>query len=552
MTQECYGRYRILRPLGQGGMASVHLAEDPLLRRLVAIKILRGDLGAQPDWVRRFHDEATAIARLGSPNVVQVHDFGREGQEDYLVLEFVEGISLAELFQHRGGRLDPIPAAAIACQAADGLRAAHEAGIIHRDIKPDNILLRRDGLVKIADFGIARLMEEVSRTRTGSVFGSPLFMAPEQVEGRNPSGAIDVFALAGVLFRSLTGQHPFEAEHAHAVMWKIVQDPIPLATDIVPQLDLDLSALIGSMHAKDPADRPRAAEVARHLRHFLSLQGTPDPVGAVLGALPESVRSSQPQAPSPTQRIQQPSPPKAVPFFRRHRRLVPVAVSGVALICAAFLAGKIWDQFKVSSIPESSKVDPSRALRQAAKLQTEQTDSAPDTDGPTSHVPAPPPPHRNTIPENHRAAPPVVKPSPSAAPPLTQAPPPALPARAFARVRDEAPEDVGSLKPRIAIVNRGPGVLKWARLTWQIPLSPGPAPVLDVYYAPQCAVRLDRSGLLVAECSGLSLGPGQSWPSTDGMSLAIHHPDWRAWHGKSTLGLSRQMVERSDVQIEVR
>lgn len=534
-------------------MASVHLAEDPLLRRLVAIKILRGDLGAQPDWVRRFHDEATAIARLGSPNVVQVHDFGREGQEDYLVLEFVEGISLAELLQHRGGRLDPSAAAAIVCQAADGLRAAHEAGIIHRDIKPDNILIRRDGLVKIADFGIARLMAEVSQTRTGSVFGSPLFMSPEQVEGRNPSGAIDIFALAGVFFRSLTGQHPFEAEHAHAVMWKIVQEPAPLATDLVPQLDLDLSALIASMHSKDPADRPRAVEVARHIRHFLSLQGTPDPVGVAFGGLPTQVRTAPPLAPTPTQQIQQPSPPKPKPFLKRHRRLLPVAISGLALVCAAFLAGKIWDRFKVAQIPESSKVDPSWALRQAAKQRTEQSDSAPEADGPSSHVPAPTTNRHTDSPATKRITPTAPKPKPPEVVEAVKPPPPASSTlRVTALMRDEAPEDAGSLKPRIAIVNRGPGVLRWARVTWKFPVSPGPTPILDVYYAPQCALRLDRTGALVAECSGLSVAPGQSWPGTDGMSLAIHHPDWRAWQGKAALGLSRQMVERPDLQVEAR
>ncbi|MBK8801039.1 MAG: serine/threonine protein kinase [Fibrobacteres bacterium] len=556
MTQECYGRYRILRPLGQGGMASVHLAEDPLLRRLVAIKILRGDLGAQPDWVRRFHDEATAIARLGSPNVVQVHDFGREGQEDYLVLEFVEGISLAELLQQRQGRLEPSAAAAIVCQAADGLRAAHEAGIIHRDIKPDNILIRRDGLVKIADFGIARLMEEVSQTRTGSVFGSPLFMSPEQVEGRNPSGAIDIFALAGVFFRTLTGQHPFEAEHAHAVMWKIVQEPAPLAVDLVPQLDLDLSALVASMHSKDPADRPRAAEVSRLIRHFLSLQGTPDPVGVASSAIPIQVRTAPPLAPAPTQQIQQPSPPQSRPFFRRNRRLLPFVISGIALVFAAFFAGKIWDQLKVDPIPESSKVDPSWALRQAAKQQKEQADSAPESDGPSSHIPAPTPAKRPDTPSERRISPLVLPPVPKPPPVLDASKPPpppsTLPPRVTARMRDEAPEDVGSLKPRIAIVNRGPGILRWVRLTWKFPLSTGPAPVLDVYYAPQCALRLERSGTLVAECSGLSVGPGQSWPSADGMSLAIHHPDWRPWQGKAALGLSRQMVERPDIQVESR
>jgi serine/threonine protein kinase len=368
MPQERYGRYRVLRPLGQGGMASVHLAEDPVLRRLVAVKVLRGELGTQPDWVRRFRDEATSIARLGNPHVVAVFDFGRESGEDYLVMEFVEGISLSQLLSHKAGRLDALCAASIACQVADGLRAAHGAGIIHRDIKPDNILIRKDGQAKIADFGISRILEEVSRTMTGSVFGSPLFMAPEQVEGRNPSGAIDVFALGGVLFRILSGRHPFEAEHAHAVMWRIVQEEAPRVSGTLPDVPAELDDLVASMHRRDPSARPRASEVGRILKQFLASRGCGDPVDATLAALPDSVVRADPilipLAPDdPT------SPASAsarTGFFHRHPRLVPLAVSGSALILAAFLAGKAWDRMQLDSIPEASVVrDPSadRSLR---------------------------------------------------------------------------------------------------------------------------------------------------------------------------------------------
>lgn len=358
MPQERYGRYRILHPLGHGGMASVYLAQDPVLRRLVAVKVLRGELGTQPDWVRRFRDEATSIARLGNPHVVSVFDFGREAGEDYLVMEFVEGISLTQLLARKAGRLDPACAAAIACQVADGLRGAHGAGIIHRDIKPDNILLRKDGQAKIADFGISRILEEVSRTLAGSVFGSPSFMAPEQVEGRNPSGAIDIFALGGVLYCILSGRHPFEAEHAHAVMWRIVQEEAPRLSVVLPEVPPELDDLVAAMHRRDPSARPRASEVGRLLRQFLASRGLGDPVDATLSALPDSVVGADPILVSldPEGDTASLPEPSRTGYFRRHPRLAPLAISGAALILAAFLAGKAWDRMQLDSIPAASVV----------------------------------------------------------------------------------------------------------------------------------------------------------------------------------------------------
>ncbi len=375
MPQERYGRYRILRPLGQGGMAAVHLAEDPVLRRLVAVKVLRGELGTQPDWVRRFRDEATAIARLGNPHVVAVFDFGREAGEDYLVMEFVDGISLSQLLAQKAGRLDPVCAAAIASQVADGLRAAHGAGIIHRDIKPDNILIRKDGQVKITDFGISRILEEVSRTMTGSVFGSPLFMAPEQVEGRNPSGAIDIFALGGVLFRILSGRHPFEAEHAHAVMWRIVQEEAPRVSTTLPEVPAELDDLVASMHQRDPSARPRASEVGRTLKQFLVSRGCGDPVGATFSALPDSVVRAEPilMDLSPEESTTSQSAFAKTSFFHHHPKLVPLAISGSALVLAAFLAGKAWDRMQLESIPEASVVRDFQADRSPRRDSSDPT-----------------------------------------------------------------------------------------------------------------------------------------------------------------------------------
>lgn len=542
MTQERYGRYRVVRPLGEGGMASVHLAEDPVLRRAVAVKVLRGDLGTQPDWVRRFRDEATSIARLGSPHVVAVHDFGREAGEDYLVMEFVDGVSLSGLFAHKAGRLDPIAAAAVACQVAEGLRAAHGAGIIHRDVKPDNILIRRDGQAKVADFGIARILEEVSRTMTGSVFGSPLYMAPEQVEGRNPSGAIDIFALAGVVFRSVTGHHPFEAEHAHAVMWRIVQEDAPRMSSVLPDVPPELDELVASMHRRDPSARPRASEIVRALRQFLSSRGCTDPVDAVFAVLPDSVVQADPVVVAPRSESEPtPAEPRTA-FLRRHPRLLPLVVAGTALVLAAFLAGKAWDRMQLDSIPAASVVPDS---------EPERTRFRDSSETPLESVATRP--SRRPSDDPNRSAPrsaPVPVSAPAAVPPATGN------ARGVeVSVRDEAPSDQGALRPRIAIANRGAAGLSWVRLTWSIGFPTGARPVVDVYYAPKCSARLEgtgNDGRLVVECSDLALGPGQVWPGADGMSLSVHHSDWTTWKGKGALNLGSRMEPRADFQVEAR
>lgn len=554
MPQERYGRYRILKPLGQGGMAAVYLAEDPVLRRAVAVKVLRGDLGTQPDWVRRFHDEATAIARLGNPHVVQVFDFGREAAEDYLVMEFVEGISLSELLAAKGGRLDEASSSAIVCQAAEGLRAAHEAGIIHRDIKPDNLLIRRDGTVKIADFGISRILEEVSRTMTGSVFGSPLFMAPEQVEGKNPSGAIDLFALGGVLFRCLSGRHPFEAEHAHAVMWRIVQEDAPRLEAVLPGISPDLDALVASMHGRDPSSRPRAHEVARVLRQFLVRSGAADPLEVVAAILPDKVREAKtmPQASRPT--LPKAPARRGPGFLERHPRLVPLSVSGAALIAAFQLGAMAWDKLREVPVPEASAIEAPLASREAEirreaeRISAKARTSEPRPPERAAANPEEAPTVRETVPEVGRDG------GRGGATPVPVEPVAAGGGGIELLVRDEAPEDNGSLKPRIAIVNRTGGTVDWVRMRWTLDL-PAANAVAEAYYAPKCEARMENRGLvgdLVVTCSGMGLKRNQTWPGPDGISLAVHTPDWKPWRNKASLGLTRTMRSRSDLVVEAR
>jgi len=533
MEHDHYGRYRLVRPLGEGGMASVHLAEDPLLRRPVALKRLHRELGTRPEWVRRFHTEATAVSNLGNPHVVQVFDLGRDHEEDYLVMELVEGISLGGLMLRQDGPFPPDAAAAIAVQAASGLAAAHEAAVVHRDIKPDNLLVRKDGTVKVADFGIARLTEEISRTMTGTVMGSPLYMAPEQIEGKTPTGALDVFALGAVLYRMLAGRAPFEAEHSHAVMWRIVSEPAPPLGQIVPGLDPALVDFVDLLLRKDPLQRPTAAATARTLRQFLSAGGIADPVDFVRArVLPEDVRRAAPLSASPklvggTLPDATPRPSSAAPSRAPETASKP---GGRMLLLGALAAG-----FLALGL---AGLAASRLLGGASP----KTPEAPAADRPVAAAEAAKP-----------ARPAAAAPSgtPAAAPTDAAASTEASPLVVLAR--DEAPEDLSSLKPRLSFRNEGSATIAAFRATWDIPGDAARHPVVESYWSPGCRSRVEprQGGLsLVVECSELQLRPGQIHPNTDGLSLGVHYPDWARWDGKPSLGLGRKAA-KLPVRVEI-
>jgi len=272
-----FGRYRILGKLGEGGMACVYMAEDPALHRAVALKVMHGRMAENPDWIRRFRQEATTVARLGHHQIVQVHDSGTQNGSEFLVMEFQDRGSYGKILEGHGGAIAPELAACVILQAAEGLAAAHEAGVVHRDVKPDNILLSRQGVAKVADFGIARLQNDVSHTQDGVAMGSPQYMAPEQIEGGELSGRTDVFALGSVLYKSIAGALPFEAESIHATMWRITaQEPqeLRVATPSCPRF---LSDLVKAMLQKKQDKRPDMEDVARQLRTWLSQQSILQP-----------------------------------------------------------------------------------------------------------------------------------------------------------------------------------------------------------------------------------------------------------------------------------
>ena len=215
------GRYEILGELGQGAMGVVYKASDPLIDRVVAIKTINLGLALdeKEEYEGRFYQEAKAAGRLSHPNIVTIYDVGKSGDVAYIAMEFLQGQELRDIM-NEGGLLPVEQALDIAAQVAQGLAYAHENDIVHRDVKPSNIMLGKDGHVKITDFGIARMASSAVRTQTGMVLGSPKYMSPEQVMGKDIDQRSDIFSLGVMLYEMLTGQAPFDGENVNAIMYQ--------------------------------------------------------------------------------------------------------------------------------------------------------------------------------------------------------------------------------------------------------------------------------------------------------------------------------------------
>ena len=279
-----FGRYEVTHKLGEGAMAAVFLARDPVLTRSVAIKVLHQNVAGGKTVLQRFFNEAKTVANIRNPHVVEVFDFGREGSEYYLVMEFVDGLSLhGVLKQLRPDEpLSDLLTAALLCQAAEGLDSAARHGVVHRDIKPENLMINQQGYMKIADFGIAHLQDE-SLTRTGAVLGSPLYMSPEQVRGAKPiTSQSDMFSMGAVLYRCLAGAPPFSAATLKELYVKIAREPHTALWHIRPDLDPALSGLVETLLQKDPAQRGGGPRWMRaELRAYLLSKGVDDPTDLV-------------------------------------------------------------------------------------------------------------------------------------------------------------------------------------------------------------------------------------------------------------------------------
>jgi serine/threonine-protein kinase len=306
-------RYKLRDQLGAGGAAVVYRAEDLRLGRIVAVKVLRPEFVGNPEQAARFENEARAAAALTAPNVVDVYDYGRDAGTLFIVMQYIDGDDLKHVIRARGP-LRPQEAARIAAAVCNGLEAAHERGLIHRDVKPQNILIDRHGVVRITDFGVAKALAGPGLTQAGTTYGTAAYLSPEQATGGPISPATDVYALGIVLYEMLCGQPPFGGDNVAAVAYQQVYEPPPPLRDCAPDVPPPLEAIVARAMAKDPAARyATAADMAGDLQGFLLTSGNLAPANlpaapapwlpptATAGAAPAPVAVAPASAPTPDQ-----------------------------------------------------------------------------------------------------------------------------------------------------------------------------------------------------------------------------------------------------------
>jgi serine/threonine-protein kinase len=384
---EIAGRYRIERRLGSGGMSTVQLAFDTRLERYVAVKLLAEHLAEDPTFVSRFQREAMAAARLIHPNIVQVFDSGLDQRtaQHYIVMEYIEGQSCAEIVRERGW-LDVEETLAIVLGSCEGLDYAHRKGVIHRDVKPGNLLRGNDGQVKLADFGIAKATEQVSITQTGSVLGTAAYLAPEQGRGEEAGPAADIYALGVVTYQLLAGRLPYEGGSLTELALKQQQERPPRLDELVAGVTPELAEAVAIALRLDPRERyDTALEMAHALEHGANgippgHTPTPQSVAAderaatsattvmgedesstqVVASTPPPVVPAQRQPrPGPPRRAPAAAPPPAPPPRPRGRMLAVLAalVLAGALIAAIILAGGSGGSNRTVHVTTVSKRD---------------------------------------------------------------------------------------------------------------------------------------------------------------------------------------------------
>ena len=253
------GQFRIVERIGAGGMATVFKAYQPTLDRYVAVKVLPAYHARDPIFVKRFVQEARSVARLAHPNIVQIHDFGDQDGITYIVMEYVDGGTLKDRLKQA---LPPAEAIDYIIQAAEGLDCAHRNGIVHRDVKPANMLLRKDGHLLLSDFGIAKILEGTTNlTRVGTGIGTPQYMSPEQGVGQPVDRRSDIYSLGIVFFHCLTGRVPFTADNPLSITVKHINDPLPVDRLVAESVPGPIVQVVQKMTAKQALDRYQSADV---------------------------------------------------------------------------------------------------------------------------------------------------------------------------------------------------------------------------------------------------------------------------------------------------
>ena len=252
--QKINDRYEVKALIGEGGMANVYLGYDSILERDVAIKVLRGDLADDEKFVRRFRREAQSASLLNHPNIVQIYDVGEDDGNFYIVMEYINGQTLKQIIKKRK-RLSISETIDIMCQLTDGLSSAHDSYIIHRDIKPQNIMILDDGMVKITDFGIAMAVNASDLTQTNSVMGSVHYLPPEQASGKGSTIKSDIYSLGIMLYEMLAGTMPFRGETAVEIAMKHLKTPMPSIRKLRDDVPQSLENIILKAAAKNPKNR---------------------------------------------------------------------------------------------------------------------------------------------------------------------------------------------------------------------------------------------------------------------------------------------------------
>ncbi len=359
-------RYRLIEPIGSGGMAVVYKATDTILQRRVAVKILREQFSSDPDFLTRFRREAQAAAKLDHPNIVIVHDVGQDGSRHYIVMEYIDGQDLKTLIrQKEQGRLSIAETLDFSIQVCAGVGHAHQAGLIHCDIKPQNVLINQQGQAKVADFGIARAFSEAdlqaSETTSEGIWGSPHYFSPEQAAGEPLTPASDVYSIGVIMYEMLAGTLPFHAEKSTALaLMHMREEPPPLAVRN-PQVPPRLEWIIRKVLSKEPAARYRTAGQLAHILKEYQNQG-------------EQETSFQPTVQPPQPALTPTAPDRAPEAQPARLNSLAWALGIVALIAIAGLIPLWWLVYQAYSappaLPPTSTPPPLVTRTQAVQMVT--------------------------------------------------------------------------------------------------------------------------------------------------------------------------------------